>query len=249
MIICEGSCNGRYRRAEAAYRAALTEYDQALLASLNGGTPPVKPEKHDIVPYTGDPVWCRLDQGLIRTLLDEIDELACRVSRESGGMRAPVAAPKVSGTRGHRSASSLGDMLEALEKDLREWEYTVRKRDTRVRRGYLSTSLTASVDWLWAHFGSIIINPDIGLSFGQEIRQWHRVLVYAGHAGSVKKTMPLPCPRPTCQRFGSLVYEKGTDYVECISCHNLMKLDEYDSYAQIYPHLRSQPGGALPAAV
>lgn len=240
MIICEGPCNGRYRRAQAAYKAALAAYDQALLASANGSQAPVKPEPHDVIPYPGDPVWCARDQSLIRTALDELDDLASRVSRESNGPRAPVAAPKVSGTRGPKSASSLGDMLEALEKDLREWEYTVRKRDTRVRRGHLATSLTGSVDWLWAHFDAIIINPDISLSFGIEIRQWHRVLTYAGNAGSVRHTKPLPCPRPTCQRFRCLVWEEGTDYIECVSCHNLMTLDEYDFYASRYEQLKTQ---------
>jgi hypothetical protein len=243
-IICEGPCNGRYRRAEAAYKAALASYDQALLASLSGGEPPPKPEKHDVVPYTGDPVWCLRDQSLIRTALDELDDLACRVDRESAHMRSPVAAPRVSGSRGARSPSTLGDLRTVLEKDLREWEYTVRKRDTRVRRGHLSSSLTACIDWLWSHFDVIIINTEISLPFGQEIRQWHRLLTYAGNAGSVRHTKPLPCPRPTCQRFRSLVWQEGTDYIECVSCHNLMKLDEYDDYAQLYPHLRD-PVGAL----
>jgi len=242
-IICEGPCNGRYRRAEAAYKAALASYDQALLATLGSSKPPPpKPEKHDVVPYPGDPIWCLRDQGLIRVSLLELEELAVLVTRNAGeGLPGRAAdTPRVSGTRGSRSPSPLANMVIQLESELRNWEFAIRGEDTKVRRGHLCLAITASVNWLYANFDFAICHPGLGKDFGCEIRAWHRRLMSVGHAGSARHTKRLPCPRPTCQRFGSLVEEEGNDYIECVACHNLMSRDEYDYYESIYPKLRRQ---------
>lgn len=238
MIICEGPCNGRYRRAEAAYRAALLAYDDSLTA---GQPPPPRPVKHDIPPAWGEPIWCGRDQGLIRVSLLELEELAVLVTRNAGeGLQGRVTdAPRVSGTRGTKSPSPLANLVTQLESELRSWEFAIRGEDTKVRRGHLCKAITASVNWLYANFDFAITHPGLGKDFGCEIRGWHRRLTSAGHAGSARHTKPKPCPRPTCQRFGSLVWEEGTDYIECVACHNLMTLDEYDAYEQLYPHLRN----------
>ena len=219
-------------------------YDDALTAGL---PPPPRPEKHEVTPAWGEPIWCPRDQGLIRISLLELDELAFLVTRKSGeGLQGPPAAsPRVSGTRGARSPSPLADMVTQLESELRSWEYAIRGEDTKVRRGHLCRSITASVNWLYANFDFVITHPGLGQDFGSEIRTWHRRLISAGYAGSARHTKRLPCPRPTCQRFGSLVEEEGNDYIECVACHNLMSRDEYDHYESIYPQLRKQGAVAV----
>jgi hypothetical protein len=246
-VVCSGSCNGEYRRAQAAYARAIAEHDAAMarwLGTQHTTPPPPRPEPPDITATPGEPIWCRRDVALIRRCLAELDDLAARAAAEAEGLRAPRADQKVSGSRGTRTPSPLMDMVDDLTGLLRDWEYTVKGRDTPVRRGYLSAAITASVDQLLINFDMAITNPDFGADFGTDIRTWHRKLTSAGHAGTVRHAKsPPPCPRRGCQRM-SLMWEEGNDYVECVSCRQLLSLDEYDAYAAVYPHLPGAEGAA-----
>jgi len=204
---------------------------------------PPRPLPLGIIAIPGDPIWCGRDTALIRRSLAELDDLAARAAAEAEGLRAPRGDQRVSGSRGTRTPSPLMDMVEDLTGLLRDWEFTVKRRETPVRRGHLSTAITASIDQLLLNFDRAMANPDIAVDFGTDIRVWHRKFLSAGHAGTVRHTKPRPCTR--CHRM-SLVWTEGDGHVECQTpdCGRIMSLSEYESYSSVYPYLADAEGVA-----
>lgn len=221
--ICEGSCNSRWRKAQALYQAALAAYDQALADLKDGDEVPEPPEAPDIQPWRGEPVYCTRCQSVIRSELAELDDLASGlaalppgISAASDSRREPV---KVSGSRPAPSPSPGADDLDELAGWLREWE-AIAKGDggPRPRRGFLATEITTICGWLYHHFDPLITNPEIAADFGSEIRRWHRELTAKTHSASFARHVKQPCPKPPsgCGRY--TLWEKvGEDYISCVN--------------------------------
>ncbi len=225
----------------AIFDEAMRRYEQdyEMWASRSReGREPARPEKPGLRPVPGAPIWCSRCTFTIRRELAELDDLAARLLAESEGLRSTsdVTSPRVSGTKGGKSPSPLADLVDELESELRSWEEDFRGKPASARRGYLTSVLTAEVDWLGAHFDQCIAHPQYAQDFGQAVRNWHRKMRNAGHAGIVRHKMKKPCPR--CDAF-SLVWEEGADYVQCqrTECSRMMSYQEYKDWEDLHPHL------------
>lgn len=238
---CPGSCNAAYMRAKAIRDVAYTEYEalwDLYQSNPNDYPEPVKPEPLRLAAIPGEPVWCLRCAATIRRELAELDDLAARLVRESEGLRAAgdASAPKVAGSKDRSSPSPLLDLLDELESELRAYEDDLRGRPATARRGWLTSALTATIDWLCAHFDQAITHPAYAKDLGRDIRTWHRRLRGAGHAGMVRHRLKKPCPR--CDQM-SLQWEEGADHVQCVrpECGRLMSYADYRAYEELHPHL------------
>lgn len=224
-IACAGPCNHHWREAQTAFRQALAAYDPLNPDERR----PVPPQ---VFPVPGEPVWCGRCAAAIRAELAELDDLACLLAAAADGHRGAGAGERVTGTAGRRSPSPSADVLDELYSVLHGWESAYRGTDPVARRGYLASALTTCVAWMVAHFDGMIRHPDIGVPFGEEVRQWHRSLRRRAKAGSGRRRKPLPCPR--CDEPG-LIWNEGDTYVRCGNrdCGRLLSLDEYDEYEKL----------------
>jgi hypothetical protein len=225
-VDCPGSCNARARREQAAFKAALAVWTQAMADRAEGDPGPPRPVPPDIRPWQGNP-WCPRCQGILRAQLAELDDLSCLYAAIPD-LRAPSEEARVSGTRGTPSPSPAADDLDELAGWLRDWQSAYLGTDPLARRGYLATEITTSVRWLVGHFDPLIVHPDLAEDFGTELRQWHRSLTAKAKAGAGMKHMKKACPRCHCY---SLWRADGERYVRCADqeCGRLLSLDEFEA--------------------
>jgi hypothetical protein len=238
--VCCGPCNIPYQRARAIFDEAQRNYERDyeiwVTERHREGREPIRPEKPRMTPSMGTPIWCGKCTSVVRRELAELDDLAARLLAEAGELHSDTTATRISGSKGRKSPSPLADLVDELESGLRAWEEDYRGKPVSVRRGYLTSALTAEVDWLRAHFDQCITHPGYAQDFGRFVRNWHRKMKNAGHAGTVRHKMKRPCPR--CDAL-SLVWEQGSEYVQCQrrECGRMLSYSEYKQYEDVYPHL------------
>ena len=237
--LCPGACNSRWRKAQALYKAALADYDEAVRSRLlavhastaagrdGQGPEPSAPEPPAVRPWAGEPVWCARCASGIHQELSELDDLIAMLLAVPDLRGDPGQAGKISGTRGRRSPSPYSDDADELAAWARSWESAVRGTDPAPRRGYLSTELTATLGWLGAHFHTLIADENLGADFGTEIRDWHRSLKRKARAGTATRPMGRPCPR--CRLY-TLWLTDGEEHIRCVNpdCQRLLSREEYD---------------------
>lgn len=228
-MICPGPCNNTYRRRRALYEADVAEYARNLEARNGEGPIPEAPRPPDLQPWYGSPVWCGKCQGLIRSELADLDDLAALIAAIPPLARPADDGPKVSGTKATHSASARMDDLEDLNAWLRSWEAVVRDEDDpRPRRGLLARESTTLTAWLYHHFDEVITSPDAAKDFGEETRRWHRDLSRRAAAGQARRHKKHPCPR--CALY-TLWWTIGEEYVRCVNedCNRVLTLADYDA--------------------
>ena len=225
-VDCPGSCNSRYRREQAAYKAALDDWARAMECRLAGDPEPPRPLPPETRAWPGSP-WCMRCQGILRAQLAELDDLAALLAAIPD-LSAPSEEARVSGTRGEPSPSPAMDELDELAGWLRDWQSALQGSDPIARRGYLATAITPSVHWLALHFDPLITHPDMAADFGAELRQWHRTLSSQAKAGTGIRHMTRACPR--CRAY-TLWRADGDRYVKCADrdCQRHLSLDEYEA--------------------
>jgi hypothetical protein len=227
--ICDGPCNGRYRKAQEEYQAALAGYRKAIADRKPDDPEPERPDEPGIRPWLGSP-WCGRCQTRIRAELAELDDVAAIVIMFNDGHRVSTdAGTRVSGSRSAPSPSPASDAIDEMASMLRGWESALRGEDPAARRGYLAAEITTSVAWLLSHFDQIITHPDLAPGFGEEVSLWHRELKNRSKSGVGRHRKPMPCGR--CHHI-SLYHEDGAQYVECVrkdECGRLYSISEYEA--------------------
>lgn len=218
---CPGSCNYYWRQARTAFEVDLAAYDPLDPAQS-------RPQPPDMRAFPGDP-WCDRCKAVIRRELAELDDLAAFLTAAADGHRGRRPGAKVTASRGRPSPSPAADLADELERALHGWETAYRGADPLARRGWLATGTTTVIAWLVAHFDSVATSP-VAEDFGQEVRQWHRLLKRLTKAGTGVQLKPVRCPR--CDRY-SLTWTEGDDHVECFDqgCRRMIGMDEYDALA------------------
>lgn len=219
---CPGSCNDPYRKAVAAYKQALADYDPLDPEQS-------RPEPPEIRPWPGNP-WCGRCRSRIREQLAELDDLAALLGAAADGHRASPGGERVSGSAEPPSPSRAGDDLDELTVMLSGWEGAyrdLREWPALTRRGNLASVLTTCVAWLTLHLDEILLAP-FAADFGTEVMQWHRELTAKSKAGARTLRKPLRCPR--C-RLLLLTWTEGDADVRCgnPSCHAVIPLAEYEN--------------------
>lgn len=242
---CPGSCNYRWREAQALYKQALADYDP-LDAHQERPQPP------QIRPVRGTP-WCERDQAVIRRDLADLDDLAALLDAMSDGGRGqrPGAQMPKGKRHGGPSPSPTGDLLEQLAGDLREWESRVRGGVPLARRGYLATETTTMIAWLLSHFARAITMADLtttpdgravpfAVKFGEGIRWWQKRLRAIAKAGTGTHHRPVRCPR--CGEL-AVWWTEGDEHAVCHgknnTCGRLIGLDELDALAAEQDRVRT----------
>lgn len=225
-VACIGPCNGRFRREQAAFKAALDTWDRAMAARREGDPEIPRPLAPETRAWPGNP-WCPRCQGMLRAQLAELDDLAALLAAIPD-LSAPSEEARVSGTRAAPSPSPAMDELDELAGWLRDWQSALQGSDPVARRGYLATAITTGVHWLALHFDPLITHPDIAQDFGTELRQWHRRLVSQAKAGAGIRHMTKQCPR--CRAY-TLWRADGDRYVKCVDrdCQRHLSMDEYEA--------------------
>lgn len=231
LVICEGACNGGYRRATALHDQAVAAYEKALAELPEGAKAPAPPAPPQIQPWHGDPTWCTSCTAQLHRQLADLDNLGSMLAALPPAPDGPddgEGAGRVHSSPEPRSASPAADVLEDLAGWLRDWEGAVRGEGSLYRHGYLATERTEMVSWLSDHFAPAITNPDLAGDFGTEIRTWHRKLSAMAVAGQAKRHMKRKCPR--CSLY-TLWWTIGQEYVRCINedCNRMMTRPEYDT--------------------
>jgi hypothetical protein len=223
---CPGSCNSRFRREQAAYKAALTAWAAAMAARAEGDPELPRPLPPGTRAWPGNP-WCGRCQGVLRAQLAELDDLAALLAAIPD-LSAPPEEARVSGSRDTPSPSPSMDDLDELAGWLRDWQSALQGSDPPARRGYLATAVTTGVHWLALHFDPLITHPDLAADFGGELRQWHRTLSAKAKAGTGIKHMKKPCPR--CRNY-TLWRADGDRYVKCADrdCGRMLSLEEFEA--------------------
>jgi hypothetical protein len=217
------------------YRALLDVYHRQLAALMPGQDVPEKPEKPEIRPWRGEPVWCGKCQARIRRQLAELDDLGALLMAARDGLReiANGDGPgRVTGTAVEPSPSEGLDDLDEMVSALTAWE--AEYRDIRgwpspPRRGFLASALTSCTAWLGLHLDGIL-STDLAQEFGEDIGRRHRTLANKTKAGTGAHRKPVRCPR--CGMM-LLTWREGDDYVSCGNpdCGRMLSLDEYQEHA------------------
>lgn len=247
-LVCIGSCNRAWRRAQVEYEEAKRAYPRHLAEiadSVASGeiTPeeaakirPEPPKQPTITPYLGEPFWCSRCMARIGAALTDLDELAGVWQAMADGHRGQPDKDRVSGTSEGGSPSPITDALDELYGDLRdiednyrEWHPELGSSPYRGARGAFARTLVAS--WLAAHFDGIITEKGAS-DAGETILRWHRRIQAAAKAKPESVRKPVPCPR--C-RQRSLVLETDRDLVRCSNedCNRVMSREDYDDLADV----------------
>jgi hypothetical protein len=223
--ICPGVCNRRYRDTQADWKTALAAYDPLDSAQS-------RPERPDIHPWYGEPVWCSPCKSSIRLRLAELDDLIALLKAPADGHRQSDAAERVSGSPGDevRSPSQAADDEEELAAMLTGWERAYREYrrwPSPPPRGELASAETVCIAWLGHHLDGILLSPLAG-DFGAEILQWHREFKSSAKAGVRTLRKPMRCP--SC-RLLTLTWTEGETQVCCSNpdCNRIMSLEAYDA--------------------
>jgi len=239
--ICPGSCNNRYRSAQAVENS--------------GG------DANRLRPYRAWPVWCRdreNDDGIdisctanIRKALLEMPDLFTHLDNAKA-MSTPDKQDRPA-KGGAPSPSREVDDQDDEARWLWDWERTIREQ---LEAHHLTTAemyqpfpvtepwdltITSSVTYLAYNLHWILTqDTDLAFSFGHEVITEHRRLTTATKTGDVRQHRSAPCPR--CQRR-TLVHQLGTRHIECTNkdCGRLMTLDEYDEMVMALAESRKIP--------
>ena len=204
--ICVGACNNRYRRAQAAFQKALSEYDP-LDSSQS------RPEMAPIRPMDGHP-WCLECQAVIRVQLGQLDLLAALRHDTADGYPADAGAQRVSGSREVSSPSPCHDDVDEVAKMLAGWESAYRDHlgwPSAPRHGDMAHQRTECAAWLAERLDAILSSP-LAADFGLEVQQWHAELKAKTKAGVRTLRKPLRCP--LCKLL-MLAWTEGEQSVKC----------------------------------
>jgi hypothetical protein len=225
-FVCPGPCNHRYREAIAAYEKALADYDP-----LDPNQE--RPERPQVYPWTGEPLWCSPCKHKIRLRLAQLDTLAALLEHAADGYGESAASERVSRSDEAASPSPAVDDLDELTRMLIDWEdayRSIRGWDSAPPRGDMASVQTEVTAWLGRHLDGILAAEDIAEPFGTEVLRWHRGMKHQAKAGVETLRKPLRCPR--C-RLMLLVWTEGSDRVDCRNpdCAAVMSYAEYETEA------------------
>lgn len=233
---CPGTCNARYRREQALFKAAQAEHDQIAQrltdADMADRIPP-PPKPPATRPMQGEPVWCPRCKAVIRRELVDLDDLAMSLAALPPGIRPAFdgSAEQIRSARSiwAPSPSPAADDLDELYSWLVAWEgyyREVRQWDNAPPRGYLADRITSVVNWLAGKFDGLLMT-ELAEPFGLETRAWHRELITKTHSARSAKHVKKRCPR--CDLF-TLWEEIGKDYIRCVNtdCNRMMTREELD---------------------
>jgi hypothetical protein len=178
---------------------------------------------------TGDPVWCRRCQTLIRARLLDLDDQAAVLSALEGGHRSRPGE-RVSGSRGRPSPAPHIDDLDELLQTLLSWEDAYRGHRglaSRPRRGRFAPTLAGNIAWLAAHLDGLLAF-DGAADFGREVLRLHRRLVRHTRGGRRSGRVRLPCPG--CE-LRSLERDEEGEGIRCRNhrCGRTYTAAEYES--------------------
>ena len=228
---CPHKCNSRWRRAVA-------EHDQALTAWIARDYTGPEPAPVDIEPWPGDPVYCHRCAAVIRAALRELPlayralattKFLTRTASADEERRARADVPP-SPSPGVDHADEILRTTTAWEDDLRRH---LRQRSATDRFGDPHATLTASVEYLNAHWTAMIEREECAADFGAETWRLHATALAMVKNKPVRRFLPVPCPSCDMQ---ALVQEEGLAgkpwYVECTErlggCSRLFSENEYD---------------------
>jgi hypothetical protein len=241
--VCPGACNKKYRRVHAAYLAELDAYDP-----LDSGQR--HPDRPEIQPVYGRPVWCGDCTAKIRQRLADLDELAAMLGWVADGHKASSAAyERVSGSKEQLSQSDAADMLADLTGILREHEDAYREAVLGIggpaRRGFLAAASSQCIAWLGHHLDDILAS-DIGEGFGADVLDWYGRWVRDAKADQPHRTKPLRCPG--CSMM-LLVWQEGSDRLVCANddCGRVLTYAEYEGLVGVAV-AEIERGGQAPTA-
>lgn len=122
---CMGPCNGRQRRAWAAFERARDEHADLVdewVRKGEAGEPPAEPEVPELRWRPGAPLVCGRCTASVRAALLEVDGFAAQLAREADGFRPPSKWSRVSGSRPKPAVSPVGELLEKLTGGLLDFE-------------------------------------------------------------------------------------------------------------------------------
>lgn len=227
MIACPGKCNTRFWQAEALYKQELAKYEAGRPRLIAAGFPvPDPPERHTIRPVAGEPVWCVGESSCtvkIRAMLDELDDLAARLSRLPPGVRPAVnfrrQQVRVASSPAPRSPSPSVDTLTELQAWLLHYEgqyRQIRRWRPPPKRGTMASARTISIAWLGDHLDGLLLVTKLAEPFGIELFDLYGELQAATHADTVEHFVPTPCPKPPrgCGRY-TLWQKPGDHNIHC----------------------------------
>lgn len=221
---CPGVCNERYRKAQAAHKKALADYDPLDSAQSRPDAPALQPRE-------GFP-WCFDCRSTIREQLAELDMLAALRRLTADGYPADAGAERVSGSREQSSPSPASDDVDDIASMLAGWEQAY--RDLRgwppgIRHGDLASKRTECIAWLSEseRFDAIIASP-VAEDFGNEVMAAHAELKAKAKAGVRTLKKPLRCP--SCKLL-LMKYTDGEKDVRCYNpeCHLILSLPAYEA--------------------
>lgn len=253
-LVCIGSCNRAWRRAQVEYEEAKRRYpdllaqyeaDVAAAMKLEGAAydhvvariiRPEPPEKPTLTPHLGEPIWCSRCMARIRSALNELDDLAGVWQAMADGHRGVSEKDRVSGSSEGATPSPIADALDELYGDLRDIEDNYREwhpelGDTPYRGGRGAFARSMVVGWLTAHIDGILAEKGAS-DAGEMILRWHARIQAAAKAKPEMVRKAAPCPR--CQQR-SLVLEVDRDLVRCSNedCNRVMSREDYDDLADV----------------
>ncbi len=223
--ICPGFCNVPYRRAHAAYDAAVERWERAeqiriekLREGDDPGKPAAKPEPPTIRARAGDPIWCTPCAATISRCLGELDDLMSLRVTMADGYQVPgdPLSQRVSKTSEDPSPSPGHDDLDELTEWLRVWE--IRYRETQNSgtvpyRGVNAPALTSALAWLSGRLSHMLAHPEIAADFGRGVLWWHARLEAVTRTRPPMRHKPLPCPR--CQHRSLFLHDDETIRCNC----------------------------------
>lgn len=238
---CPGTCNATWRKAEAAYQAALAE----MRARLERGEAPEVPEPHGIEADSGEPIWCGSCRDVTRADIARLPSLAVAVAiRVDGRLVAQIRAERVGTPGGSPSGSPAWDTFDEVCQWACGWEDAVRaqlRRPAAALPSWTATrgrALSAAARFLDGWHAQILADPDIALDFGHELHDLVRRIERAAGLDSSVTKLRAPCRK--CDLVG---YERkdGSETVECRHCHDRMTMDHYEQWSRLAASAARQP--------
>lgn len=212
---CLFRCNSRWRQAVATHETALGAW---IARDCTGP----EPDPVEIEPWPGDPVYCARCSSVIRAALRELPlayralattKFLTRTASADEERRARADVPP-SPSPGADHADEILRTTTAWEDDLRRH---LRQRSATDRFGDPHATLTASVEYLNAHWGAMIGREECAADFGQETWRLHAIALAMVKNKPVRRHLPAPCP--SCDTL-SLIQEEGLAgkpwSVECV---------------------------------
>jgi hypothetical protein len=226
---CPGTCNSRYHKAWAEYRAALAAYDPLDSATSRPEEPRLTAREH------GSPVWCEECTTRIRLALATLDDLAALWYQAADGHRTAPVTQRIGGMTVVASPSEIRDSLDDLTRALAAWEDEYRRLrnwPAAPPRGDDAPVPTTQIAWLSSHLKEILASA-LAEAFGKAILSMHPQVAASAKAGQRTIRLEARCTGHGCgQRL--LFWEEGTDRVECrnADCGRITTKAEYDAESE-----------------